>query len=153
MTLAAGTRIGHYEILSLAGSSGMGEVYRARDKQLKRDVAVKVLPPSVVHDPARLSRFQREAEILAALNHSGIATIYGCVESAASHAIVMEFVEGETLADLLKQGPVSIGAAQSYARHIIDALEFAHDHGVTHRDLKPGNIKITPGAGDGGTAS
>ena len=99
----------------MRGSGGMGEVYRARGAQLKRDVAVKVLPPLVVHDPARLSRFQREAEILAALSHSGIATIYGFVESGVSHAIVMEFVEGDTLADLLTQGPVSIDAVQSYA--------------------------------------
>lgn len=116
MAFVAGSRIGHYEVLSLAGSGGMGEVYHARDTQLKRDVAIKVLPPSL-RDAERLSRFRREAEILASLNHAGIATIHGFVDSADVHAIVMEFVEGETLAQLAL-GPLDIASAEQYALQI-----------------------------------
>ena len=143
MALAAGTRIGHYELLSLAGAGGMGEVYRARDTHLKRDVGIKYFPASLVHDVARLSRFQREAEILASLNHTGIATIHGFVEFSGVNAIVMEFVDGETLAERITQGPLPIETVESYSRQIIGALEYAHDHGITHRDLEPANVKIT----------
>ena len=143
MPLTAGTRVAQYEIVSLAGSGGMGEVYRARDLQLKREVALKVLPPMLARDPDRLGRFQREAEILASLNHSGIAVIYGMAESADVRAIAMEFVEGPTLAESLEKGGLSSATVQTYSRQIIDALEYAHERGVMHRDLKPANIKIT----------
>jgi serine/threonine-protein kinase len=138
MPLEAGARIGHYEILALAGAGGMGEVYRARDTVLKRDVALKVLPTALSRDPDRLGRFQREAEILASLNHPGIAIIHGMAAEGELRAIVMEFVEGETL-----RGPLPLDTVLNYARQIIDALEYAHDRGVIHRDLKPGNVKIT----------
>jgi serine/threonine-protein kinase len=138
MPLTPGHRIGHYEILALAGAGGMGEVYRARDTVLKRDVALKVLPTALSRDPDRLGRFQREAEILASLNHPGIAIIHGMAAEGELRAIVMEFVEGETL-----RGPLPLDTVLNYARQIIDALEYAHDRGVIHRDLKPGNVKIT----------
>src|SRR5712691_9111005 len=135
MPLAAGTRLGPYEILAAIGAGGMGEVYRARDTKLKRDVALKVLPDAFASDPARMARFQREAEVLAALNHPNIAQIYGVED----RALVMELVPGKTL-----KGPLPIEAALNYARQIAEALEAAHDKGITHRDLKPGNIMVTP---------
>jgi serine/threonine protein kinase len=135
MSLSAGHKLGHYEIVALIGKGGMGEVYRARDTNLKREVALKVLPAGVANDPERLARFQREAEILASLNHPGIAAIYGLVENA----LVMELVEGDTL-----PAPVPVDTAIAYAKKIIDAVEYAHDRGVIHRDLKPANIKVTP---------
>ena len=135
MHLTPGTKLGSYEIVAPIGAGGMGEVYRARDTKLKRDVAVKVLPASVAMDAERLGRFQREAEILASLNHPGIAGIYGLVDNA----LVMELVEGETL-----PCPLPVETAIAYARQIADALEYAHDRGVIHRDLKPANIKVTP---------
>ena len=135
MTLAPGNRIGPYEILGPIGSGGMGEVYRARDTKLKRDVALKVLPPSFASDPDRMARFQREAEVLASLNHPNIAAIYGVED----RALVMELVEGENL-----RGPVPFDTAINYASQIALALEAAHDKGIVHRDLKPANIKITP---------
>src|SRR3989441_5022565 len=130
-----GQRIGSYEILSLLGAGGMGEVYRARDTKLKRDVALKVLPEAFANDPERMARFQREAEVLAALNHPNIAQIYGIEE----RALVMELVLGKTL-----KGPLPIETALNYAQQIAEALEAAHDKGITHRDLKPSNIMITP---------
>ena len=133
--LEPGTRLGSYEIIAGIGSGGMGEVYRARDANLKRDVAVKVLPAALAHDRERLARFRREAEVLASLNHPGIATIYGL----EGDAIVMELVAGETLT-----GPLPVETALRFARQIADALEYAHDRGVIHRDLKPANIKVTP---------
>jgi serine/threonine protein kinase/Tol biopolymer transport system component len=136
MSLAPGTRLGPYEILAPLGAGGMGEVYRARDTKLKREVALKVLPESFANDPERMARFQREAEVLASLNHPNIAQIYGVED----HALVMELVEGETLA-----GPLPLETALSYARQIAEALEAAHDKGITHRDLKPANVKVTPG--------
>src|SRR5579871_338957 len=135
MALAAGTRLGPYEILAPLGAGGMGEVYRARDTNLDRDVAIKVLPTAVAQDPERLARFEREAKVLAALNHPNIAQIYGVEQGA----LVMELVEGETLA-----GPLPVSTALDYARQIADGLEVAHEKGIVHRDLKPANIKVTP---------
>jgi Tol biopolymer transport system component/predicted Ser/Thr protein kinase len=135
MSLGAGERLGPYEILAPLGAGGMGEVYRARDTKLKREVALKVLPDSFARDPERMARFQREAEVLAALNHPNIATIYGVEE----RALVMELVEGENL-----KGPLPTETALNYAKQIADALEAAHEKGITHRDLKPANIMITP---------
>ena len=142
MTLSAGTRLGPYEILSLVGSGGMGEVYRARDPKLKRDVAIKVLPDSLARDPERLARFEREAHLLAALNHPHIAHIHGIEDSSGEPALVMELVEGPTLADRIAQGPIPLDEALPIARQIADALEAAHEQGIVHRDLKPANIKV-----------
>jgi len=135
MALSVGDRLGPYEILAPIGAGGMGEVYRARDTKLKREVALKVLPNSFAGDPERMARFQREAEVLAALNHPNIAQIYGIED----RALVMELVEGQTL-----QGPLPLDTALNYAKQIADALEAAHDKGIIHRDLKPANIMITP---------
>jgi serine/threonine-protein kinase len=142
--IASGTRLGAYEIVSLLGAGGMGEVYRARDTKLKRDVALKVLPDLLSSDPERLARFQREAELLATLNHPNIAAIYGIEDDADGRAIVLELVEGETLAERIARGPIPIEESLTIARQVVDALESAHDRGVVHRDLKPANIKITP---------
>jgi Tol biopolymer transport system component len=150
MALSAGTRLGPYEVQSAIGAGGMGEVYRARDTRLRRDVAIKILPDAFAADPDRLARFQREAELLAALNHPNVACVYGLEESSptgpgrATFAIVLELVEGETLADRIARGTIELDEALSIARQIADALEAAHDRGVVHRDLKPANIKITP---------
>jgi serine/threonine protein kinase len=135
MVLAVGTRLGPYEILAPIGAGGMGEVYRARDTKLDRDVAIKVLPPSFAQDPERLARFEREAKVLASLNHPNIAQIYGIED----RALIMELVDGATL-----QGPLPLDTALDYARQIADALEAAHEKGIIHRDLKPANIMITP---------
>ena len=143
MALAPGARIGGYEIISPLGVGGMGEVYRARDTQLRREVAVKVLPEAVSHDGDRLARFQREAELLAALNHPNIAAIYGLEKSDLGTAIILELVDGDTLAEVIARGPLPIADALPIARAIADALEAAHDKGIVHRDLKPANIKIT----------
>src|SRR6188508_1760914 len=145
MTLSSGARLGAYEILAKLGEGGMGEVYRARDTRLKRDVAIKVLPDAFARDPDRLTRFEREAELLATLNHPNIASVYGFEEAASISGIVLELVEGPTLADRIAQGPVPVEEALSIARQIADALEAAHDKGIVHRDLKPANIKFTPG--------
>jgi eukaryotic-like serine/threonine-protein kinase len=145
MALAAGIRLGAYEILAKLGEGGMGEVYRARDTRLKRDVAIKVLPESVARDPDRLARFEREAELLATLNHPNIASIYGFEDAASISAIVLELVEGPTLAEQLVKGALAIDETLSIARQIAGALEAAHEKGIVHRDLKPANIKITPG--------
>jgi Tol biopolymer transport system component len=144
MTLAAGTRIGPYEIRDAIGAGGMGEVYRARDTRLDRDVAVKVLPESVAHDPDRLARFEREARTLAALNHPNIATIHGLEEGAGVRGLVMELVEGPTLADRIARGAVPFDEAVSIATQIAEALESAHEQSIVHRDLKPANIKLRP---------
>ncbi|HEV2200558.1 MAG TPA: protein kinase [Bryobacteraceae bacterium] len=135
MPLAAGTRLGPYEIVEPIGAGGMGEVYRARDTKLKRDVAIKVLPDAFARDPERMARFQREAELLASLNHPNIAAIYGVED----RALVMELVEGES-----PKGPLPFDDAWKIASQIVTALEYAHDKGIVHRDLKPANIKITP---------
>jgi Tol biopolymer transport system component len=144
MTLSAGTKLGPYEILAPLGAGGMGEVYRARDAKLNRDVAIKVLPESVAEDAERLARFQREAQVLASLNHPHIAAIYGLEKSGSIEALVLELVEGETLADRIAGGPVPVDEALIIARQIADALEAAHEKGIVHRDLKPANVKITP---------
>jgi len=144
--LDPGTRIGEHAILSLIGAGGMGEVYRAMDTHLKRHVALKVLPRSVADDPDRLARFQREAEVLAALNHPHIAQIFGLEKAGGVTALVMEFVDGPTLADRIARGPLALDEALAVARQIADALAAAHDQGIVHRDLKPANIKLR---GDG----
>ncbi len=155
MALTPGTRLGPFEVADQIGVGGMGEVYRATDTNLKRAVAIKVLPDSVAADAERLARFQREAEVLASLNHPNIAAIYGLEESRSGgsldppiKAIVMELVEGPTLADLIageaKDSPLRIDEALSIAKQIADALEAAHEHGIIHRDLKPANVKVRP---------
>ena len=142
MTLIPGARLGPYEIVALLGVGGMGEVYRATDINLKRQVAVKVLPTSVAVDADRLARFQREAEVLAALNHPNIAHIFGLEKADGTFALVMELVEGPTLADRIAQGPIALAEALPIAKQIAEALEAAHEHGIIHRDLKPANIKV-----------
>ncbi len=147
MPLPSGTRVGSYEIVSPVGAGGMGEVYRARDAKLKRDVAIKVLPSDFAADPDRLGRFEREAHLLASLNHPHIASIYGLEDAAGSPALVMELVEGETLADLIARGPVPVDEALTLARQIADALEYAHERGIVHRDLKPANVVVSRDGG------
>jgi Tol biopolymer transport system component len=144
MALASGTRLGSYEVVAQIGAGGMGEVYRAHDTKLARDVAIKVLPANFVNDPERLSRFQREARMLAALNHANIATIYGLEQSGGVTCLVMELVPGETLAERVKAGPLSIEEALKIAVQIAEALEAAHEKSIIHRDLKPANVKVTP---------
>ena len=148
MALAPGTRIGPLPIELRLGAGGMGEVYRARDTTLGRDVAIKILPDDFADDPERVARFQREAHVLAALNHQHIAQLYGFEEGAAGagrrvRALVMEFVEGSTLANRLARGPIPIDEALPLARQIAEALHAAHDKGITHRDLKPENVALT----------
>src|ERR1700680_1662918 len=135
MPLAKGDRLSFYEIDLLIGKGGMGEVYRARDTKLKRNVALKVLPDAFARDPDRMARFQREAEVLASLNHPNIAHIYGVED----RALVMELIEGQTL-----PSPLPLDTVLNYARQIAEALEYAHESGVIHRDLKPANVKVTP---------
>ena len=143
-SLLTGLRIGPYQLLDLLGVGGMGEVYRARDERLGREVAVKVLPRAFSADPERLARFQREARLLAALNHPHIAAIYGVEEGDGLNALVLELVDGSTLADRLQRGPVPVVEALTIAHQIADALESAHERGIVHRDLKPANIKVRP---------
>jgi serine/threonine-protein kinase len=142
LALNPGTRLGPFEITAPLGVGGMGEVYRATDTNLKRQVAIKVLPASVASDPERLTRFQREAEVLAALNHPNIAHIHGLEKSDGTIALVMELVEGPTLADRIAKGAIPIDEAVPIAKQIADALEAAHDQGIVHRDLKPANVKV-----------
>jgi len=144
VALTPGTRLGPYEVTAQIGVGGMGEVYQATDTHLKRAVALKVLPERVAADPERLARFQREAEVLAALNHPNIAAIYGLDRSTALTALVLELVDGPTLADRLAQGPILLEEALPIARQIAEALGAAHEHGIVHRDLKPSNIKVRP---------
>ena len=144
MTLSAGTKLGPYEILSPIGAGGMGEVYRARDAKLGRDVAIKVLPSAFAADAERLARFRREAQVLASLAHPNVAHIYGVEEAGGVDALVLELVEGETLAERIARGPLPVDEALDFARQIADALEAAHEKGIVHRDLKPANVKITP---------
>ena len=141
--ITAGTRLGTYEVLSPLGAGGMGEVYRARDTRLGRDVALKILPPLFSQNPERLARFEREAQLLAALNHPHIGAIYGLEKSSDTNFLVLELVEGDTLATRIAAGPVTLDEALRLAREIIDALEAAHDKGIIHRDLKPSNIALT----------
>jgi Tol biopolymer transport system component len=143
MALAAGTKFGSYEITSAIGAGGMGEVYQAHDTKLGRDVAIKILPEAFAHDPERLSRFQREAKMLASLNHPNIAAIYGLEDGGGRNCLVMELVSGETLAERVKAGPLPIEEAQKIAIQIAEALEAAHEKGIIHRDLKPANVKVT----------
>jgi Tol biopolymer transport system component len=144
MALAAGTKLGSYEVVAQVGAGGMGEVYRAHDSKLSRDVAIKVLPANFVNDPERLARFQREARMLAALNHPNIATIYGLEQSDGVACLVMELVSGETLAERVKAGPLPIEEGLKIAAQIAEALEAAHEKQIIHRDLKPANVKVTP---------
>jgi len=139
-----GSSLSHFKITTKLGEGGMGEVYRAEDTKLGREVAIKVLPQTLASDPERMARFAREAQVLASLNHSNIASIYGLEEADGRHALVMELVEGETLADRIKRGSVPQLEAIKYALQIATALEEAHDHGIIHRDLKPANVVITP---------
>src|SRR6202162_2778147 len=145
MPLSAGTKLGTYEVLAPIGAGGMGEVYQAHDTRLGLDVAIKVLPEAFAHDPEKLSRFQREAKLLASLNHPNIATIHGLEDSSGTSYLVMELVPGETLADRIKRdgaGPVE--EALAICKQIAEALEAAHEKGIVHRDLKPANVKLTP---------
>src|SRR5436190_231382 len=144
MSFTTGTRIGPYEITSPLGEGGMGVVYRAHDTKLGREVAIKALPDAFASDSDRLQRFQREAQILASLNHPNIAQIYGLEESDKNRCIVMELVEGQTLQERLKREPIPIDEALQIAKQIAEALEAAHEKGIIHRDLKPANVKITP---------
>ena len=144
MAIDSNTRLGQYEIQALIGVGGMGEVYRARDTSLKRDVALKVLPPELSKDSDRLARFQREAEVLASLNHPNIAHIYGVERGDGTTALAMELVEGPTLAERIAQGRIPADEALRLAAQIADALEAAHERGIVHRDLKPANIKVRP---------
>src|SRR5215813_11713341 len=142
MALSAGTRLGSYEIAGLLGAGGMGEVYRATDTNLGRQVAIKVLPEAFAQDPERVARFEREAKTLASLNHPNIAGIYGLEKSQGTYALVMELVEGEDLSQRIARGPIPINEALPIAKQIAEALEAAHEQGIIHRDLKPANIKI-----------
>src|SRR5262245_30186271 len=144
MSFQIGQQLGSYEITSLIGKGGMGEVYRARDSKLKRDVAIKALPDEFSLDHDRLARFQREAEVLASLNHSNIASIYDLQEANESRFLIMELVEGETLAERISRGPLPLEEALDIAKQVCEALEAAHEKGIIHRDLKPGNVKILP---------
>ena len=144
MALQPGTRLGSFEVLGPLGAGGMGEVYRAHDSRLGRDVAIKVLPEAFARDPARAARFEREARLLAAINHPAIAAIYGAEELDSVRCIIMELVPGETLSERLARGALPLGETLGIARQIAEALEAAHEKGVVHRDLKPSNIKITP---------
>src|SRR5580765_1135363 len=144
MSLRQGTRLGSFEILGPLGNGGMGEVYRARDTRLGRDVAIKVLPETLAKDPARVVRFRREARLLASVNHPAIAAIYGVEDLEDVPCIVMELVPGETLAEKLTNGALSVEESLPIGRQIAEALEAAHEAGLVHRDLKPANIKVTP---------
>ena len=140
-----GSRIGHYEIRAKVGEGGMGEVYRARDTKLDRDVAIKILPAGFASDAERLARFEREARTLASLNHSNIAHIHGVEDTGSTRAIVMELIEGDDLAQRLARGPLPLAEALPIARQVAEAIQAAHDHGIVHRDLKPANVKVKPG--------
>ena len=142
MALSPGTTLGPYSVTAKIGEGGMGEVYRARDTTLDRDVAIKVLPDAFASDPERLARFEREAKVLASLNHPNIGAIHGLEEADGIRALVLELVEGPTLADRIKQGPIPLDEALPIAKQIAEALEAAHEAGVIHRDLKPANVKV-----------
>src|SRR5713101_6828608 len=144
MVLRSSTKLGPYEILSPLGAGGMGDVYRARDSKLNRDVALKILPAMFTDDTERMARFRREAQVLASLNHPNIGSIYGLEESNNLHVLVLELVEGPTLADRITGSAIPLEEALTIARQIAEAMAYAHEKGVTHRDLKPANIKITP---------
>jgi len=139
-----GKTLGHYQITNQIGKGGMGEVYQAKDQILGRGVAIKVLPEEFARDADRVARFQREAKLLASLNHPNIAAIHGLEESGGTNFLVLELVEGNTLADRIKAGPVPVEEALKLALKTSEALEAAHERGVIHRDLKPSNINVTP---------
>ena len=142
--MQSGSKLAHYTISSLIGKGGMGEVYQAKDEKLGRQVAIKVLPEEFARDADRVSRFRREAQLLASLNHPNIAAIHGLEETDGKHFLVLELIEGPTLADRIKQGAIPVEESLTLALQIAEALEAAHEKGVIHRDLKPANIKITP---------
>ena len=142
MALTPGTRLGVYEVTAQIGEGGMGQVFRATDTKLKRQVAIKILPEAFAHDADRLARFTREAKTLASLNHPNIAAIYGLEESRGMTALVMELVEGDDLSQRIARGAIPIDDALPIATQIAEALEAAHEHGIIHRDLKPANIKV-----------
>ena len=142
MALTPGTRLGVYDVLAAIGEGGMGQVWRARDTKLNRDVALKVLPDSFANDPDRLARFTREAQTLASLNHPNLAAIYGLEESGGVRALVMELVEGDDLSQRIARGAIPLDEALPIAKQIAEALEAAHEQGIVHRDLKPANIKV-----------
>ena len=142
MALEVGSRLGHYDVTALIGEGGMGQVYQATDTKLNRQVALKILPEAFAEDPDRLARFQREAQVLASLNHPNIAAIHGIEDTEGTKALVLELVEGPTLADRIAQGPIPVDEALPIAKQIAEALEAAHEAGVIHRDLKPANIKV-----------
>jgi serine/threonine protein kinase len=144
VALPIGARLGPYEIVAPIGAGGMGEVFRAKDTNLRRDVAIKVLPDTFAHDEERLARFEREARTLASLNHPNIAIIHGFESANGIRAFIMELVDGPTLADRMAQGAVAVNETLVIAKQIADALEAAHEQGIVHRDLKPANIKIRP---------
>src|SRR5438067_1452592 len=139
-----GTKLAHYEITSHLGSGGMGDVYQATDSKLGRSVAIKFLPEAFSHDSERVARFEREARVLASLNHSNIAAIHGLEESGGRKFLVMELAGGETLAERIKRGPIPVDESLGIAKQICEALESAHEKAIIHRDLKPANVKITP---------
>ena len=143
MALEAGTKLGHYEVVSSLGAGGMGEVYRAKDTKLGREVAIKLLLEEVAQDAERLARFDREAKVLASLNHPNIATLHGFEKEGNTNFLIMELVEGETLADRIKRGAIPVDEALPLFLQIAEGLEAAHEKGVIHRDLKPANIKVT----------
>ena len=142
MALTVGSRLAHYDVTALIGEGGMGQVYQATDTNLDRQVAIKVLPDAFLSDPDRLARFEREAKVLASLNHPSIGAIYGLEKSGDMRALVLELVEGPTLADRIAQGPIPVDEALPIAKQIAEALEAAHEQGVIHRDLKPANVKV-----------
>ena len=142
MSLSPGTSLGHYDVTALLGEGGMGQVWQATDTTLNRQVALKILPDAFADDPDRLARFTREAQILASLNHPNIAAIHGIEEAEGTRALVLELVEGPTLADRISQGPIPLDETLPIAKQIAEALEAAHEAGVIHRDLKPANIKV-----------
>lgn len=143
MALISGTKLGSYEVAVRLGAGGMGEVYRAIDTKLGRAVALKVLPEYFAGDPERMRRFEREAKVLASLDHPNIAAIYGFEDYSGVHVLVMELLEGPTLADQLSRSSLSQKEALAYAKQICEALEYAHERGIVHRDLKPANVKVT----------
>src|SRR5436305_1205530 len=143
MALTVGSRLGPYEIVSPLGAGGMGEVYRARDTRLGREVALKILPDAFTQDPERLARFRREAQVLASLNHPHIGAIYGIDEANGRHFLVLELVDGQTLDQRIARGPLAVDDVTAIALQIVDALETAHEKGIVHRDLKPANVALT----------
>src|SRR5262245_7050154 len=143
MAITIGQQLGSYEITALLGKGGMGEVYRARDTKLKREVAIKILPDEFSSDADRLSRFQHEAEVLASLNHPNIAAIHDLEETNGTRYLVLELVDVVNLSDRIARGPIPVEEALNIAVQICEALEAAHERGVIHRDLKPANVKLT----------